>query len=80
MVEILGVIASVIIAISFFTNGEKRIRAINSIGSAMFLIYGFLLGSVSLVILNTVSIIVNLIKIKKLKEEISNENNDNPDQ
>lgn len=77
MVEILGVVASVIIAISFFTNGEKRIRIVNTVGSVMFAAYGLLIGSISIILLNTISVIVNLIKIKKLKEEIKNDQNDN---
>lgn len=81
MVELIGVIASLIVSVSFFMNGERRIRYVNLIGSIVFAIYGFLMGSISIVFLNALSIIVNTVKIYKLnKEEISNENNDNPHQ
>lgn len=74
MVEIIGVVASIIIVISFFMNGEKRIRIVNTVGSIIFAVYGFLLGSISILFLNIVSVVVNIIKIYKLKEEeIKNE-------
>lgn len=69
MVEIIGLIASVLVAASFFMNGEKSIRAVNMIGAAVFVIYGALIGSISVVFLNALSIIVNLVKIYKMKKE-----------
>lgn len=81
MIEMIGIIASSVVAVSFFMNGERRIRTVNTIGSIIFAIYGLLIGSVSIVFLNALSIIVNAIKIYKIiKEEISNEQNDHFDQ
>lgn len=78
MKEIVGIIASVLIMTSFLTKGEKAIRAFNMIGSAIFILYGVLLGSFSIVILNLMSIIINARRIYKLnKEEKSNETNEN---
>lgn len=69
MVEIIGIIASVMIAISFFMNGEKHIRAVNMVGSVIFVVYGILIGSISVAFLNTVSIIVNTVKIYNINKE-----------
>lgn len=69
MVEIIGIIASMMIAISFFMNGERRIRAVNMVGSVIFVVYGILIGSISVAFLNTVSIIVNTIKIYNINKE-----------
>lgn len=66
MVEAIGLIASVLVVICFFLNGEKRIRTVNTIGSGVFLIYAILIDSVSLIFLNSVSVVVNLFKIYKL--------------
>lgn len=69
MVEVIGIVASVLIVVSFFVNGEKTIRAANMVGSAVFIIYGVLIGSFSLIFLNSASIIVNTIKIYKINKE-----------
>lgn len=69
MVEVIGIVASVMIVASFFVNGEKTIRAANMVGSVVFIIYGVLIGSFSLIFLNSASIIVNTIKIYKINKE-----------
>ena len=69
MVEIIGIIASVMIVISFFMNGERRIRAVNMVGSIIFVVYGIWIGSISVAFLNTVSIIVNTMKIYNINKE-----------
>lgn len=80
MVEVIGIIASMLVTVSFFMNGEKRIRLANLIGSVVFLAYGLMLGSISVIFINLVSIVVNAIKIYKInKENNSNEKNDNSD-
>ena len=78
MVEVIGIVASVMIVVSFFVNGEKTIRAVNMVGSAVFIIYGVLIGSFSVIFLDSASIIVNTIKIYKInKERKSNETDEN---
>ena len=69
MVELIGIIASVMIVISFFMNGERRIRAVNMVGSIIFVVYGIWIGSISVAFLNTVSIIVNTMKIYNINKE-----------
>lgn len=69
MVEIIGTIASVLAATSFFMNGEKRIRTVNMIASIVFIVYALCLGSISLIFLNSISIVVNAVKIYKIKKE-----------
>lgn len=52
MYEIIGVIASVIVLISFVMNAEKKIRIINIIGALLFVIYGILINAFSVWFLN----------------------------
>lgn len=66
MTETIGMTASVVVALSFFMNGEKRIRLVNTIGSLLFLFYGVLIHSISLVSLNVLSCVVNLIKVHRI--------------
>lgn len=78
MIEFVGIIASTLIAASFLAKGEKTVRAANIVGSAVFIIYGILLGSISVCALNTLSIIINTIKIYRInKEEKFNEKDEN---
>lgn len=78
MTEVVGIIASILIVASFLVTGEKSVRAFNMVGSAVFVVYGALIGSFSIPILNLLSIIINAIKIYKInKEEKSNETNEN---
>ena len=78
MVEVIGIVASIMIVASFFMNGERTIRASNMVGSVVFIIYGVLIGSFSVAFLNSASIIINTIKINKInKEEKSNETDEN---
>lgn len=80
MIELIGIMASVVIVISFFMNGESKLRTLNIVGSIVFVIYGVLIGSVSVVFLNAVSIIVNVVKVHRLRKEKTNEDISNWDQ
>ena len=80
MIELIGIMASVVIVISFFMNGESKLRTLNIAGSIVFVIYGVLIGSVSVVFLNAVSIIVNVVKVHRLRKEKTNEDISNWDQ
>lgn len=86
MVEIIGIIATILILISmcFKTTSFKGafwLRLLNIIGSVVFAIYGILLPAISTAILNILLVIVNtyhliiLIKEnKKLNKEINKGN------
>lgn len=68
-IEYLGLLATTIIAFSFICNGEFRIRLINSIGSVLFVIYGLSIHAWSVAILNSLVIIVNIVKFYKYKKK-----------
>ena len=59
MVELLGIVATVFVLISFLMKDVKAIRCINIIGAAMFVVYGILIGSISVWLLNGVLIAVH---------------------
>ena len=61
--ETFGIIATVIILISFTFTDLKCVRIINSIGSAIFAVYGILIGAPSVYVLNFCCIGVNAVKI-----------------
>lgn len=59
MVEIIGIIATLFVLLSFLFKEAKQIRIINIIGAALFVVYGALLGAVSVWLLNGVLILVH---------------------
>lgn len=67
MVEIIGIIATLFILLAFTQNDKKLIRIIDSIGAILFVIYGLLIGSLSVWLLNGCLIIINIYKIIKDK-------------
>lgn len=64
--EVLGTLASVLVMLSYTLNG-KKLRIVNIIGSILFIIYGIMLGGISVIILNAITIPIHLYYI--LKEE-----------
>lgn len=67
--EIVGIIASLFIIIAFTTKGEKKIRIIDSMGALIFIIYGFLIHSISVSLLNSVALLVNIYHVIKMCKE-----------
>lgn len=71
IVELIGYIASVLIFISILSSSILKLRIINLVGSGIFAVYGFLIGSIPTGLMNTLIVIVNiyyLIKFFKSKE------------
>lgn len=63
--EIIGVIATLFVLLSFILNGEIKIRCINIIGAAIFVVYGLLINALSVWLLNGILILVHLYKLIK---------------
>lgn len=75
--EIIGIIASIIliVAMSFRSTTPKKnilMRAINIIGSILFVVYGFLIPAYSTAGLNIAIIIVNVVYITLEWRQIKN--------
>lgn len=69
MYEAIGVLASVIVLLSFVMNGESKIRIINIIGALLFIVYGVLINAFSVWFLNGTLLIVHIYKLVKLKKQ-----------
>ena len=67
MVEILGIVATWFILAAFSLNDKKLIRLVDSMGAVLFVIYGILINSLSVWLLNICLIVINLYKIKNNK-------------
>lgn len=66
-IEIVGLIATLFVLVSFLTSGEKNIRVINIIGAFIFVIYGLILGALSVWLLNGILFFVHIYKLYKLR-------------
>ena len=67
MVEILGIIATLFVLAAFMLNDVKQIRIVDLIGTILFVIYGILIHSLSVSLLNGILIIIHLYKLIKRK-------------
>ena len=67
--EVFGFIGTLLILIGFLSNSEKRIRLFDMAGSALFVLYGILIGAYSNIILNSTLIIIHIVKLNKMKQK-----------
>lgn len=68
--EIIGTIGTVFVLLSFLVKGEAKIRIINAIGCVLFVIYGLLIGALSVWVLNSIVFFINVYRgIKMMKED-----------
>lgn len=66
-IELIGILATVFVLISFLMKDAARIRKINIIGASLFILYGMLINSISVWLLNGVLLIVHIIYLRKEK-------------
>lgn len=67
MIEILGIIATLFVLAAFMLNDVKQIRIVDLIGAILFVVYGILIHSLSVSLLNGILIIIHLYKLIKQK-------------
>jgi hypothetical protein len=63
MVEYIGYLASVLIAISITIKGGFYFRILNMIGSICFMVYGFLIGSWPVALINIYGTGINIFHL-----------------
>jgi len=66
-IEILGWVATLIIIVSFLVNDIKTLRMFSLIGAILWVIYGFVIQSSSIVFLNLVIVGIQIYKLYKIK-------------
>jgi len=65
LIETVGLIAGAIIVVSFLSSTQRKIRLANLVGAAIFIIYGILITSLSLILLNICAVGVQIYKLRK---------------
>ena len=66
-IEYVGLAATLMVFIGFTRKGELPIRAFNTVGSILFVIYGLSIGALSVWVLNAACTILNIYHIINLK-------------
>lgn len=69
MIELLGYLATTLVAASFLLKDVIKLRLVNAIGAACFVVYGVIIGSYPVVLLNAFLVCVNGYYIWKSKQE-----------
>jgi hypothetical protein len=67
MIDAIGHLATVVVVISFLMKDIRKLRLLSMTGSAIFLIYGFILMLWPVIIINVLLILVNLRALIYLK-------------
>ncbi len=66
-IELLGYVAMIIVLVSMTMKDIRKLRTVNNIACAMFLVYGLIIGSYPVAIMNTLVIFINLYQNYKHK-------------
>jgi hypothetical protein len=64
--EIVGWIATFVVIGSFLINDILKLRSVNLIGATLWLVYGIIAGSFSIMFLNIVVMCIQVFKIRQL--------------
>lgn len=69
MIELIGLLATLFVLISFLQKSEVGIRKFNIVGASLFIIYGILISSISVWLLNAILLGVHIKRLKELSNE-----------
>lgn len=72
-VEIIGLLGTVFVLISFFMKDVKKIRCVNIVGAILFVIYGAIINAVATWVLNGVLIVVHIVFLIKDNQNKNNQ-------
>ncbi|MCL1815789.1 MAG: hypothetical protein FWG27_08245 [Treponema sp.] len=68
-IEAIGLIAAFMVSVSLCLKNIKGLRVVNLAGSAVFIIFGVLLPSISIILLNSFAVIVNVYRLLQIRFE-----------
>jgi hypothetical protein len=64
--EIVGWVATFVVIGSFLINDMLKLRSVNLVGATLWLVYGVIAGSLSIMFLNIVVMSIQIFKIRQL--------------
>ena len=74
MIEIIGILAGCLVLLSFTIKEQKKIRLVNLLGCIMFIIYGIFKDSISIIFLNSATLIIHLFYLVRGDRWVTNIN------
>lgn len=78
--EVVGIIASLFVFLSFFWSNEKKTRIVNMVGCVVFVIYALLIGSLSVMIMNSACLVLHIVKLVQMRKRSQNGSSQTPDE
>jgi hypothetical protein len=66
VLELVGYVASALIAVSLMMSSILRLRIINLAGAAVFAVYGLLIGAYPVTVLNSITVLVNAYHLLRM--------------
>jgi hypothetical protein len=66
MIELVGYLASVLLAISLVVNNDLRFRWLNTFGCISFIVYGILINALPIILTNAILLLINLFYLIKI--------------
>jgi hypothetical protein len=69
-IEIIGWIATLFIIVSFIQKDIIKLRIFSLVGAILWVIYGFLIMSYSIIFLNIIIVLIQIFYILKLKSKL----------
>src|SRR4028119_64267 len=66
VLEIMGYVASVLVAVSLMMSSILRLRLINLVGSAAFTVYGVLIHAYPVAVVNLIIVLINLYYLRQM--------------
>jgi hypothetical protein len=66
VLELVGYVASVLVAISLMMSSILKLRVINLVGSAAFVVYGGLIGAYPVAVVNLLIVFINLYYLRQM--------------
>ncbi len=69
MIELIGLLATLFVLVSFLQKSEVGIRKFNIVGASLFIIYGILISSISVWLLNGILLGVHIKRLRDLRNE-----------
>jgi hypothetical protein len=63
--EIIGYVASVLVAISLMMRSVLKLRVINLLGAAVFALYGLLIGAYPVAVMNLFIVLIDLYYLRE---------------
>lgn len=64
--EIIGYVASALVAVSLLMTSILRLRIINLVGAIIFVVYGLLIGAYPVALVNFIIVLINIYQLNKL--------------